>query len=85
MGAIRGILPVLALVLASTPFVSTDASHFSNLEGSPDLRSASALISGEDGEVIYAKDIDTVRPVASITKLVTAMVVTAIEHSGALR
>ena len=28
-----------------------------------------------DGNVIYGKDVDTVRPIASITKLMTAMVI----------
>jgi D-alanyl-D-alanine endopeptidase (penicillin-binding protein 7) len=51
------------------------ASRFSNLEGDPHLRSASALVIGIDGNVIYGKDIDTVRPIASITKLMTAMVI----------
>lgn len=51
------------------------ASHFTGLKGSPDLRSASALVIGAGNEVIYGKDIDTVRPIASITKLMTAMVV----------
>jgi len=55
--------------------VTAQASHFTNLEGSPELRSASALVIGGDGAVIYGKDIDTVRPVASITKLMTAMVI----------
>jgi len=51
------------------------ASRFTDLPGKPDLRSASALVIGADGEVIYGKDVDTVRPIASITKLMTAMVV----------
>jgi D-alanyl-D-alanine endopeptidase (penicillin-binding protein 7) len=53
----------------------TQASHFTSLKGSPDLRSASALVIDAKGQVIYGKDIDTVRPIASITKLITAMVV----------
>ncbi len=39
------------------------------------MRSASALILDSHGNVIYAKDSDTVRSIASITKLMTAMVV----------
>jgi len=50
-------------------------SNFSNLKGSPDLRSASALVIDARGNVIYGKDVDTVRPIASITKLMTAIVV----------
>ncbi len=51
------------------------ASDFTGLKGSPNLRSASALIINAEGQVIYSKDIDTVRPIASITKLMTAMVI----------
>lgn len=51
------------------------ASHFSNMKGKPDLRSASALIMDDAGNVIYEKDVDAVRPIASITKLMTAVIV----------
>ena len=51
------------------------ASRFSNLEGDPGLRSASALVIDADGKVIYGKDINTVRSIASITKLMTVMVI----------
>lgn len=51
------------------------ASHFKELKGKPDLRSASALVMDDAGNVIYGKDVDTVRPIASITKLMTAVVV----------
>jgi len=57
------------------PSIVLAASHFTELDGNPDLRSASALVVGANGDVIYGKDIDTVRPIASITKLMTAMVV----------
>ena len=66
---------ILILVLASAPSSVLLASNFVNLEGSPGLRSASAMVTGAGGEVIYGKDIDTVRPIASITKLMTAMVI----------
>jgi D-alanyl-D-alanine endopeptidase (penicillin-binding protein 7) len=39
------------------------------------LRSASALVIDESGEIVYGKDADEPRPIASITKLMTAMVV----------
>lgn len=72
-------LPLLfllgALCLWHAPTPATAASRFGDLPGSPDLRSASALVIGADGEIIYGKDADTVRPIASITKLVSAMVV----------
>ena len=51
------------------------ASRFSDLDGDPKLRSDSALVISKDGNVIYGKDVNTVRPIASITKLMTAMVI----------
>jgi len=41
----------------------------------PALRSESALVVDESGKVLYAKGEDTVRPIASITKLMTAVVI----------
>lgn len=61
-------------LLLNLPVV-LEASSFTDLKGSPDIRSASALVIGADGHVIYGKDIDAVRPIASITKLMTAMVI----------
>ena len=73
------IVPVITMILTValgplTPAV-TLASNFSSLEGDPHLRSASALVIDIDGNVIYGKDIDTIRPIASITKLMMAMVI----------
>jgi D-alanyl-D-alanine endopeptidase (penicillin-binding protein 7) len=48
---------------------------FSNLRGDPKLRSASALVLDSEGNPIYAKDAHTVRPIASITKMMTAIVI----------
>lgn len=39
------------------------------------LRSASALILDQSGQVVYEKEADESRPIASITKLMTAMVI----------
>jgi serine-type D-Ala-D-Ala endopeptidase (penicillin-binding protein 7) len=50
-------------------------SRFTALQGNPELRSASAIVLDADGNLIYGKDVDTIRPIASITKLMTAMVV----------
>ncbi|QIB65371.1 D-alanyl-D-alanine endopeptidase [Kineobactrum salinum] len=61
------LLPVSAL--------AAEAGRFADLNGNPGLRSASALVLDANGEVIYGKDTDTVRPIASITKLMTAMVI----------
>ena len=60
--------------MASLPTV-VQASRFTGLEGDPKLRSASALITNSEGEIIYGKDADTIRPIASITKLMSAMVI----------
>jgi len=69
----------IALLLASVCFAGNPmlaaTSSFTNLKGNPGLRSASALVTDSSGNVIYGKDIDVVRPIASITKLMTAMVV----------
>lgn len=51
------------------------AARFDALNGDPALHSASVLVTDARGQVIYAKDVDTVRPIASITKLMTAMVI----------
>jgi serine-type D-Ala-D-Ala endopeptidase (penicillin-binding protein 7) len=51
------------------------AAQFTGLKGDPKLRSASVLVINAQGDVIYGKDIDKVRSIASITKLMTAMVV----------
>ncbi len=73
------IFKTMALILASMWFsgvaFDAQASNFNNLQGDPKLRSASALVVGADGNIIYGKDADTVRPIASITKLMTAMVI----------
>ena len=66
---------IFLLFLVSGPAREAQASHFIHLEGKPDLRSASVLVIDSQGNVIYGKDIDTVRSIASITKLMTAMVI----------
>jgi D-alanyl-D-alanine endopeptidase (penicillin-binding protein 7) len=75
MRVVNTIALILVVVLGANSPVESQASSFTNLKGSPDLRSASALIINADGNVIYGKDIDSVRPIASITKLMTAMVI----------
>lgn len=62
------------LALAALPS-NSHATHFGGLEGRPDLRSASAMIVDQAGNPIYSKDADSVRPIASITKLMTAIVI----------
>jgi D-alanyl-D-alanine endopeptidase (penicillin-binding protein 7) len=75
MHLIRAMVCMAAVLAAALQPAVTQASHFTSLEGQPALRSASALVVNAEGRVIYGKDIDTVRPIASITKLMSAMVV----------
>lgn len=50
--------------------------HFWALTGKPDLRSSSVVIFDEEAEsILYSRDANRVRPIASITKLMTALVV----------
>lgn len=64
------------VICAGTSFSQPSlAAHFTGLKGDPDLRSASVLVINAQGDVIYGKDVDKVRSIASITKLMTAMVV----------
>lgn len=62
------LLPLLALLLAAAaPAGAADA---------PWLRSAKGLVLGlSDGRELYAKEADTPTPIASLTKLMTAMVI----------
>lgn len=71
-----GLLSLVTVLIAVFPAVA-DAGNarFAGLSGHPDLRSASAIVLDSDGNVIFGKDVNTVRPIASITKLMTAMVV----------
>ncbi|RCX30637.1 D-alanyl-D-alanine endopeptidase (penicillin-binding protein 7) [Thioalbus denitrificans] len=62
------LLPLLALLLAAaSPAGAADA---------PWLRSSKGLVLGlSDGRELYAKEADTPTPIASLTKLMTAMVI----------
>ena len=75
MRIVKTMTLIAALLLGSALSPLIQASNFTGLKGSPNLRSASALVINAEGQVIYGKDIDTVRPIASITKLMTAMVI----------
>ncbi|XZG71620.1 D-alanyl-D-alanine endopeptidase [Chitinibacteraceae bacterium HSL-7] len=53
-----------------------NASHANVMQSVPGVQSSGVLVLNEsNGEVIYQKNADTVAPIASITKLMTAMVV----------
>jgi D-alanyl-D-alanine endopeptidase (penicillin-binding protein 7) len=75
MGTAKTISVALALLAASAMSALAGTSKFTDLPGNPGLKSASAIVLDNEGNVIYGKDVDTVRPIASITKLMTAMVV----------
>ncbi len=75
MRSVKSMMLISALLLGASLPLLIQASGFTTLKGSPDLRSASAMVTDASGQVIYGKDVDTVRPIASITKLMTAMVI----------
>lgn len=68
-------LVLLVCMAGTTSADNTTTARFVALQGNPGLHSASAIVLDSKGNLIYAKDADTVRPIASITKLMTAMVV----------
>lgn len=73
---IARVLSLAILLIAAIPAVaSADSSKFAGLQGDPNLRSASAIVLDGNGDIIFSKDTDTVRSIASITKLMTAMVI----------
>lgn len=75
MGTARTLALVLAFLAFGNMAVHASSSRFSDLKGNPKLKSASAIVLDARGNIIYGKDVDTVRPIASITKLMTAMVI----------
>ncbi len=75
LGQIVQLAFLLVLATAVSTQAATTDTRFADIKGDPKLRSASALITGANGEVIYSKDINTVRPIASLTKLMMAMVI----------
>jgi D-alanyl-D-alanine endopeptidase (penicillin-binding protein 7) len=75
MGVLRVTSLALMLLAGSMPASGDDNSKFAGLKGNPSLKSASAIVLDQQGNIIYGKDVDTVRPIASITKLMTAMVI----------
>jgi len=59
---------------AAIPNYQLDFDHAAKKGPYLNLKSA-ILVNYDNGEVIYAKNAEKIRPIASITKLVTAMVV----------
>lgn len=72
---------ILSLILTTWPVCGqtaerTAAAVKSAVSVGPDLKSSAALITDQsEGKVLYGKNVDNVMPIASITKLMTAMVV----------
>lgn len=63
-------------VYSSRPFTHACTFDFDKVKKGPYLNLKSAiLINYDNGEVIYSKNVEKLRPVASLTKLVMAMVV----------
>ena len=75
MGMKKTVIVVAALFAAAASSAFAGTSKFTDIPGNPGLKSASAIVLDDAGNIIYGKDVDTVRPIASITKLMTAMVV----------
>ncbi len=79
----RWLIVILAVLLAASPALSEPQertarkvkSAIAGRTGVPDLKSSSALVVDQSGRTLFAKNIDNVVPIASITKLMTAMVV----------
>ena len=83
MKAIFGLL-FISLAVCAGPALSAGGivktgvkqSHFSAKPAALRLRSSAVLVLAQDsGEPLFAKNIDQIMPIASITKLLTAMVV----------
>ena len=75
MGMKKTVIVVAALFAAAASSAFAGTSKFTDIPRNPELKSASAIVLDDAGNIIYGKDVDTVRPIASITKLMTAMVV----------
>lgn len=80
-GILCWLAALLLVVGAATPVLAAQGAKAGapkavSPDTPPDIRSASALVINQsDGEVIFDKQSDRVQPIASITKLMTAMVV----------
>jgi D-alanyl-D-alanine endopeptidase (penicillin-binding protein 7) len=71
----KSLSAIACALLAALTAITAHGAHFLDLEGQPQLRSEAAYVIDGTGSLIYGKNEDSVRPVASITKLMTAMVV----------
>lgn len=79
----RWLITILIALLATSPALSEPQertarkvkSAVAGRSAVPELKSSSALVVDQSGRALFAKNIDHVVPIASITKLMTAMVV----------
>ena len=79
----RWLVVMLIAILAASPALSEPQertasqvkSAVADRAGIPELKSSSALVIDQSGRALFAKNVDHVVPIASITKLMTAMVV----------
>jgi D-alanyl-D-alanine endopeptidase (penicillin-binding protein 7) len=66
----------LSALLAASPVLAGKSSTQDRIPGMPRLQSSSVIVvDQEQGEAVYGKNVGAVQPIASITKLMTAMVV----------
>jgi D-alanyl-D-alanine endopeptidase (penicillin-binding protein 7) len=77
---LKGMLLAVGICLALAPAAHAQSQAHDPVvvakAGSLDLKSANAIVLEQDGKrVLYAKNVETVVPIASITKLMTALVV----------
>lgn len=79
----RWLIVVLAAILAASPALGEQRERaarkvkaaVAGRASAPELKSSSALVMDLTGRTLFAKNVDHVVPIASITKLMTAMVV----------
>lgn len=85
MGLSRSAPLVLVLSLASTIASASGAVREREKNGRPHLRSESVVIRWADtGELVISKSPDVVRPIASVTKLLSGLVLTRLDAERAL-
>lgn len=79
----RRLILILIAILAASPALAESQertarkvkSAVAGRAGAPELKSSAALVVDQSGRALFAKNVDHVVPIASITKLMTAMVV----------
>ncbi|MBX9905378.1 MAG: D-alanyl-D-alanine endopeptidase [Burkholderiales bacterium] len=79
----RRLIVILIAILAASPALAESQertarkvkSAVAGRAGFPELKSSAALVVDQSGRTLFAKNVDQVVPIASITKLMTAMVV----------